>query len=347
MPTQDGDFALVIGINDYPKYGVDGNNLQGAVDDAHRVAAWLTDQDNGGGLPPDNCKLIVSTASPPSPSKQQVDDILDALWEATDQAETRRRFYLYFSGHGHADNIDDVSLCLANWSHRRRHAALSSGMYRRLIRHCMRFDQVMVLLDCCRLREYAASGLASELDCILPDENAGSTRSFVVYATEFQQAAFEGRDGDDRPPRGHLTKALLEGLRGGAPLQPGGGVSAHDLADYLRIRVPEIADADGRTQQVVVESSLPSDPPPVFGSQRPRHAPDPTAPNCRLRFSAARRGPIRLESPSLEALWTGNADSGPVELYLQRGHNLLLELETGEEHPFTIRRPEEIIDVQF
>jgi len=352
MPVQAKDFALVVGINDYPSYGIGGNNLRGAADDARAVAGWLTDRQDGGGLPARHCELIVSAADPLRPLKHEVDAALERLWNAAAEVPDPRRFYLYFSGHGHAERIDDVALCLANWSFRRRHAALSSGAYRRLIHHCMRFDQVVVILDCCRLRQHAAAGLRSELDCVLPDEQAGSSRFFIAYATEFQQAAFEDTDGGaDGPVRGHMTLALLEGLRGAAPLQPGGGVAAHDLADYLRARVPEMAGPDQPRQQVEVVSSLPSNPPVLFGS-RGLKAPDARQPaagttNCRILFSSGREGPIRLESPTLEVLREDSVSSGPWELHLEIGHHRIADLATGAEHFFVQRSLQGINDVSF
>lgn len=345
MTEQRNDFGLVIGINDYPQYGVGGNNLKGAVDDARDFAAWLTDAQAGGGLPAAHCETILSTPSPLQPERGAVDAALERLWNAADQAAERRRFYFYFSGHGHADQIDDVSLCMANWSFRRRQAALSSGQYRRLIHHCLRFSEVVIILDCCRLREIAATGLGSELSCLRPDTAAGGSRVFIAYATEFQQPAFEHQDSGERV-RGRLTAALLEALRGAAPLQPGGGVAADDLKAYLERRVPEMADAQGQRQQVEVVSSLPAAPPAVFGSRMPGAGAGTTA-NCEIRFAADRRGPVRLESPVLEVIREAPVDGRPWSLRLDIGRYGLADLATGEEHFFAQRTLEGVNRVRF
>ncbi|WP_295884625.1 caspase family protein [uncultured Thiohalocapsa sp.] len=344
MVEQSNDFALVIGVNDYPAYGVGGNDLEGAIDDAREFAAWLTDQDTGGGLPQSHCELVLSTPSPLRPEQGQVDDALDRLWQAADDVAQPRRFYFYFSGHGHAEQIDDVSLCMANWSFRRRQAALSSSEYRRLIHHCLRFQEVVVFLDCCRLREYAAAGRGSELNCPRHDATAGGSRHFIAYATEFQQAAFEGRTGER--VRGHLTAALLEAVRGAAPLHPDGGVTAAELKAYLERRVPEMADRNGQRQQVEVVSSLPTEPPARFGARLPGVQPAATA-NCRIRFSARRRGPIRLEAPTLQVLREGAVDTAPWALRLGIGYHRLADLATGEEHFFVQRALDGVNDVHF
>ncbi|WP_058555228.1 caspase family protein [Thiohalocapsa sp. ML1] len=322
MSEQPNDFALVIGINDYPQYGVGGANLQGAVDDARDFAAWLTAPD-GGGLPAAQCETILSTAAPLHPERGAVDAALERLMDAAEPVAEPRRFYFYFSGHGHADEIDDVSLCMANWSFRRRQAALSSGAYRRFIHKCLRFREVVVILDCCRLREIAATGFGSELNCPRPESAAGSSRYFIAYATEFQQAAFEhGGDGDR--VRGHLTRALLEGLRGAAPRQPGGGVAAADLKAYLERRVPEMAGDHGQRQQVEVASSLPAHPPALFGSQTPGPGAGPTAEREAVTASEPRTAyPFRVQ------VKLGNAIDGLSRIQVSDGFDRPLDAADG------------------
>ncbi|KAA3624791.1 MAG: hypothetical protein DWQ02_22625, partial [Bacteroidetes bacterium] len=43
MPIQPNDFALVIGIDDYPDF----RSLNGAINDAEDFAHWLMDHDSG------------------------------------------------------------------------------------------------------------------------------------------------------------------------------------------------------------------------------------------------------------------------------------------------------------
>src|SRR5258708_35853699 len=128
MPQQPTHFALVIGINDYPEYGSRGRSLKGAVRDAQRFAAWLQDTDSGGGLLPQNCRLIVSSGNPLAPLHADIDAALQYIWTQS-RASGGDRFYFYFSGHGLSAQADNVALCLANWSSDRRHAALSSQGY--------------------------------------------------------------------------------------------------------------------------------------------------------------------------------------------------------------------------
>ena len=58
------DFAVVVGLDDYPNFGSQGRPLKGAIADATRFAKWLKDTNTGGGLPERNCKEVLSTANP-------------------------------------------------------------------------------------------------------------------------------------------------------------------------------------------------------------------------------------------------------------------------------------------
>src|SRR5438094_5015687 len=111
MLNNDQDYALVIGIDDYPNY----TPLKGAKKDAERFANWLKDKEIGGGLPDDNCKLIVSDPNPISPGWDKVNDKLVEIYVKAKRSE-RRRFYFYFSGHGQTSTSSELNLCLASWT---------------------------------------------------------------------------------------------------------------------------------------------------------------------------------------------------------------------------------------
>ena len=75
MALNPNDYALVLGINDYP--GIKDRSLKGAVRDAERFCDWLRDTAVGGGLPEKNVEIIVSTPLPLKPLKDEVDEALD------------------------------------------------------------------------------------------------------------------------------------------------------------------------------------------------------------------------------------------------------------------------------
>ena len=103
MPEQPDDYAIVIGLNDYPQFGSQGRPLAGAIEDAERFATWLKDTKTGGGLPQDNCKEILSTPDPLAPNKLGIDLALGSLITQAKVAGGGRRLYFYFSGHGQAE----------------------------------------------------------------------------------------------------------------------------------------------------------------------------------------------------------------------------------------------------
>lgn len=357
MSLESGDYALLIGINHYPHYGTAGRPLLGAIRDARAVHGWLIDTAVGGSLPPGNCRLITSsmdTVDPPQPRKDKVDEALEQIWQ---QAETQareagvqpRRFYFYFSGHGQALGSEDVALCMANWARNREAASISFKKYQELVVNCLPFREVVVLLDCCRSRKINARAQESELTCPKPRDVAGQTQVFVAYASEFQSAAFEGGqpalpEGVEPIVHGHFTEALLAGLRGGAA-RPPGGVPASRLWRYLNKVVPRIARRHQHEQAPkILPFSIPPDDPqePVFGA-----APRIETMDVKIEFTARRRGPIKLEGPTLELIRQGEAASGPWEDTLPLATYLLTDLGTNDTQAIRPSGGEGEIHVEF
>lgn len=344
MPEQPRDYAIVIGLNDYPKFGSGGRPLAGAIEDATRFAKWLTDKTIGGGLPDQNCHLITSTPDPLGPSQRVIDDAIDAVMTAAAASGGGRRLYLYFSGHGQARSPDDVALCLCHWSARFRYAALSSAMYKNMLLKCGPCKELVILLDCCRIRSIDATGGESDIGCAVPVEDSGSKRFMLAFATEFQNAAMEAAAetaiGEEGPiVRGHFTEALLTGLMGGAA-NPSGGVTSKDLKRYLELNVPRIASDHDQVQRAQVSADFPEDDQPTFGSALPQS-------NFRIEFSPARRGEVLLEGPDLEVIRRGDVSTGPWNLTLQKGHHLLTELSSGEKLSVPFRPTSEVTVVTF
>lgn len=349
MTANERDFALVIGINDYPNYGSKGRPLRGAIGDAEEFAQWLIDEEFGGNLKPDHCKLIrssVDTVDPPQPQKHRIDTAVQHIWNMSRELGGGRRFYLYFSGHGQTQTHDDVALCMANWEINRQAAALSFRKYLDLVIRCMDFEEIVVLMDCCRTRKVGAKGQESELTCAVP--KAGEMRVFIAHATEFQTAAHEAAlpehepvaaDGDaatnngaqdeDEEPivRGHFTRALIAALKGAAA-DEAGGARASQLAAYLDKVVPRIASRSGHVQKPVFEfrGIVPgTDDELRFGS-----APPVTTVDTTIRFRPDRTGPIRLEGPGLNIIREGPPDTGPWKETLEAAKHLLTDLHSDE-----------------
>jgi hypothetical protein len=349
MGVQPQDYAIVIGLNDYPNFGNGGRSLAGAIEDANRVDAWLRDTKTGGGLPKKHCKLITSTPEPLEPTRTAIDNALQWIWSDAKSNGGGRRLYFYFSGHGQAKEADDVALCLCNWSPDfYRGAALSSEGYRKFILKCTPFSEVVVLLDCCRVRSVDAVASSSELECALAGGAAGASGFMVAYASEFQSAAYEAAsapgplpaDGEEGPMvRGHFTEALLAGLHGAAA-RAEGGVTAHALQNHLEKEVTRIAAEAGHSQNARVLTTFKMAADPVFGSAMP-------AANFRISFKPTRSGAIRLEDPDLNVVREDDVKTGPWDVRLQKGMHLIEELGTHEQMPIPFRPTAGVTSVEF
>lgn len=354
MAANPQDYALVIGLNDYPQYGgAKGRSLKGAIRDATSFAHWLRNLDTGGGLPGDHVKLITSVVDPLAPDKQRIDDELEKIVQAA-RKDGGRRLYVYFSGHGHVngDSNHDVALCLPHWSADRRNAALSSSAYLNYIRKCTPFQEVMLFFDCCRVKQVAALGQDSELGCPLPVDK--QRKVMWAFASEFLKPAFEGTgargdDGDAQEGvvsdaeevRGHFTKALLAALGAGAA-RTQGGVTVRALKSYLESNVERIALAAGHNQrpQIPLDMEVADEDAIVFGSALPEA-------NVVITFAAGRNGIIELDGPNAEILKSGDAITGPWHVRLEKGLYVLREKATGSEKILRFVPAEGVVNVTF
>jgi len=324
MALHQDHFALVIGVDDYPKY----RSLNGAKQDAHDFHDWLLDPVSGGGLPADNAWLVLSSPQPARPIHNDIDDALVALLDRT--GSHAERLYLYFSGHGLSRTNTATDLCLSQWSMRRKGLALDSEDYLSMLSDSGIFREIVLLLDCCRIRKVRRRALRPTLDPARPADGAASTRTFVGYATEFLNAAHEAAldeasDQDDSGGpvvRGHFTRALISALQGAAA-DPKGGVMASKLKNYLEVHTPEIACLANHTQKPEIRNGLPSNPEPVFGSALPPASP-PTVPVV-ISFSTPDDRKFVLENGNLDVIMQATARDGVRNLDLSRGNYFLRE----------------------
>lgn len=340
MLQNDADYALVVGINHYPGF----RNLNGAIEDAQDFARWLYEDADGGGLPQQNCKLVFSQPNPLRPIQDEIDDALSEIFHAIG-GNRGRRFYLYFSGHGLGQSNLGADLCLARWSFEFRRAALDSLDYLKLLLGSGKFDEVAFFLDCCRVRQINASGLPSALGFARPDDVAGHGRQFIGYATEFQNSAYEAAVSDttaDAPAvRGHFTRALMNGLRGGAALSTG-GVPADRLKQYLETETPRIAAANKQTQVPEIINGLGTNPQAMFGNFK-----GVAERNVTITIKATRQGPIVLEGPDLSEIRRGPSSSSPWMILLGKGWHALRDLSNSDQLSFRVGSEGEVTSVQF
>jgi len=339
-----GHYALVIGIDHYPKF----RPLKGARKDAEDFHGWLIDPE-GGGVPAANAELVLSKEDPVRPIHDDIDDALEQLLSKARGQGGDKRLYLYFSGHGLGRSNIGVDLCLASWSKLRRAMALDSMGYLKLVMGCGYFREVIFLLDCCRVREVRSTALSPTIELPTPGDDAPSCRSFIGYATEFMNAAFEadtGQTDGDSDVRGHFTRALMDALKGAAA-EPSGGVRASKLKQYLEVNTPLIAKASNHIQKSEVVNGLESQGDPLFGHAKPSAQ----APGFAVYivFKSFANGEAVLEDGQLRELKRGDVATGPWRIPVSGRTMLLLRyLPTGAEKTIRVQGDEkEELHVEF
>jgi hypothetical protein len=272
------DYAVVVGIDEYPGF----RSLKGAVNDAQDVVKWLCEEEYGGALPVENCKTVVSVKEPLAPLQDQIDVAFDSVFSAIPLGTQARRLYVYFSGHGMAESNLITDLCLASWTKKFPNRALDAQQYLSAMMNLGKFREIIMLLDCCRVRIVSAKGIIPGFNAAAPGKGSPKARYFLANATEFLYSSFEAAttdhgSTDDPIIRGYFTRALMKALRGAAAV-PKGGVPASKLKNYLEENVPLLAKADNWDQDSEVVNGLTGD--PIFGSAPPPPSgpPPPTAP---------------------------------------------------------------------
>ncbi|MCP4220290.1 MAG: caspase family protein [bacterium] len=333
MALNPNDYALVIGIDDYPEH----ESLQGAIRDAESMDAWLRE---AGGLEPAHCRKVLSQSSPPLPYQQQVDMEIARIYKESVE-NGGRRFYFYFSGHGLGTAIDDTALCLAGWSGLFRNLALSSRAYLNLIMHSGLFTEVIFLLDCCRNRLINQKGLAPSLGWVKPDREAGKCTQFIAYAAEFQDSSHEGMvENEPGNIRGYFTRVLLSGLKGAAA-RTDGRITPASLHKYLVAETPRLAKKNNLRQEAKVINGFAPKTNVFFGTAVP------TTGKCAITFTSKRTGTVKLVDGDDHKVKEEVAPTGDWELVLECGSYFLVDETTDDEKGFRIRPGEEQKNVRF
>jgi hypothetical protein len=344
------DFAIVIGINHYPQVQP---LLQSAEEDARRFALWLLDPE-GGGLDVANVHTLIgqnyaeaNQTLPPiacMPNQLIVDGALQ-LMQADQKERVGRRLYFYFSGHGIGVGLNNVAMLLANAGEGRYHTChIALEGYRDWLRDAAAFDELIFILDCCRNRENVLQTISPMLPHFLRNPQFKDVKPLTVLATLDGDSAFEGADSDAEAVqrRGLLTQALMEGLEKRLAVDSTGAVTAASLADWLKIRVPQLAQAKGLKQQAKVP-----DPPDLI-----LVPPSPSAPVAQpvlvpqvtftVTITPGRTGPMRLTRGSEpDKVEKHDAAVSPWVFFGPRNELYLIE------HPASgLMRPIRPVDIQ-
>jgi hypothetical protein len=249
MAMNEEDFAIVVGINAYPRLRL----LHGALADAVRFEEWLRrPPPEGGGLPEGNIERVLGTETVPtnpSAAKPVQEDIDDALSRIGVERNERigRRLYFYFAGHGIGPSFDDIGMLMAHAAMRLLGRNIGLRLYRSYFHNHALFDELVFIVDCCRDRIQGVEVSGPKFTNI-GDGPVGQVVDFTVMAAVYGEKAFEPTDVAGDEPRGLLTAALIEGLEEGAAADGSGRVTATSLGAYVKRRVPQMA-GDAKVRQ--------------------------------------------------------------------------------------------------
>lgn len=333
------DHAIVVGIKDYPSLG----NLAGPENDAKEFERWLVDK-NGGDVPPANIVRILSSdfqvtakALDAEPTTMRLDRAFGDLFELGDSqgGKAGRRLYIYLAGHGFAPSIEDAALLMANAARGMSGHHVPGRGYANWFRQSAFFDEVVLFMDCCR-ENFARPGIrAIPLDPI----RAGIPAHHLYgFATEWSRASRERPIGTGGQFQGLFTTALLAGLRGAAPRNQAGQVTAETLVNFIHSYLPQL------TEQQHVERQNPEfdyyKPDPIVFSTAP-----PVRFHLRVRLSAADAGkavelldgayqPVAGRNTSPD-LWEWDVPPGMYKAKVLGGPGQVLEL-IGEARVFDV-----------
>jgi uncharacterized caspase-like protein len=155
-----------------------------------------------------------------------------------DWADTR--LYFFFSGHGIAPIARDSSGLAADAGPYHYGKAVSMKLLVEYLLDAQPFAQLVIIGDCCR--NWPGDAVPPAGPPWTPDRTQnGDVRVAEFYATIYGDPAREPDPGrDPNAERGYFTRAILEGLRGGALDDPQTGtVTCNSLIEYARKRVIE------------------------------------------------------------------------------------------------------------
>lgn len=254
--------AIVVGIQAYPELPP---ALQGPNNDARKFFTWVTTQ-GGVDAVAGHATLILDddppaqTAVNARPTPEVIKYQFDLLEDEALRSPSGRagdRLYLYLSGHGFGQSLNDAALLMANATQRRTRHHIPGRLWADHFFSNGFFSEVLLFLDCCRER-YSTATLNGPGTAMCPAPPAGS-RCFYGFAAKYGKLAVE-RAIDGRMS-GIFTATLLDALTGGAS-EDDGRITGESLKAYLYENMKGfLSPADLADKDVAKEPDLYCEPP--------------------------------------------------------------------------------------
>jgi hypothetical protein len=256
MPLNDKDYAVIIGIKDYPAFDT-ANPLAGPENDAQSFHDWVVSPD-GGDVPPANAELIISSkcgspfadARTARPIVNEIQSAFENLQDIAARNENKgngyrvgRRLYIYMSGHGFAPTFEETGLLMANATPERAGSTYHVlGQYTAdwfFKARC--FEEVFLFMDCCR-EVFAVQGFNKSFKELNASGAVTQVKRFYGLATMWSGVAKE-KD-IDGVRRGVFTDALIKGLKGAACNPNTGNLTALSLKNFIYTAMNSVSGCD-------------------------------------------------------------------------------------------------------
>jgi len=251
--SRDGDHAILIGID---KYASDSMfpSLQSPTKDMCRFKEWLMSAD-GGGVEQSNIYQIPDTNKDVPlgfPTMLEFQNVFATLLEKQDIE--RERLYLYFSGHGFSqllENSQSTSLYAANASHFSRYN-IAGTEYANWTKNTGKFKEIVLVMDCCRDAEVITTITPPPLPLLQDPGAAIDVKLFCIYG------APKGGKAQERPIKelndeisSLLTHIFIKALEH-APTDKDGCINGYSVKNFIEDQWNNLC------------GDSPADPPAVF-----------------------------------------------------------------------------------
>lgn len=245
------DYAILIGINKYkdPMFP----ELKSPGPDMQRFLNWLLDP-AGGGLPGKNIRRLPAMDAALPEGSPQATDFHDQFAELIESHAPGNRLYLYLSGHGYSvklENNQRTALYAANASKYAKYHIAGTD-YANWTQSTGKFNEVVLVMDCCRDAEIVTPILPPPLPNLQDPENAANTKLLCIYG------APKGGKAQERPiPElsgqisSLLTHAFILALEH-APANQNGQISGVSIKNFIEDRWQAIC------------GDYPADPPEIY-----------------------------------------------------------------------------------
>lgn len=237
VPNKLDHYAIVVGINNYPKLGSGST----AETNAANFLEWLKTA-GGGDLSAANIQVIFSSglAGEPQGARPVAADIDQALvrFGAQKQQRIGHRLYFYFAGRACGTSFDDTALLMAD-AEPANLSGISLKAYRSMLCVNELFDEVVYVLDCVYVDSAVSFEAKAPQLTLGPVQPTSSVKEFLLMSSPLvkTEPSVSNADADSE---GLVTKAVLDGLRGSGANQHG-MITSTSLADYVRRRVRDLA----------------------------------------------------------------------------------------------------------